>query len=473
MSLQGLRRFFKDKLSLILGVYIVLQPILDIFTALGVKAEFPVTVGVVVRALFMALTFLYVVFICQFPGKKWCLAALGVLLGYLALFMLQLLLIGGLSLCIDNLQETVKTFFAPFVAVFLIAVYKEYGTYVSTRAIAWSCGIYTGVILLAFLTGTSNISYANSGYGYNGWFYAANEISCIVSIAVPALLFYCLKVLPSVTKKTWWKGALILWTLASVVFTADFIGTKAAFGAIALYMIAALIWAVIFQFKAPSRDNLIRIGALAAMAAAVFALYSISSLHDYITNVMDPLMDVPSDEINNIWSSPIAEANVGTWLRELITTNDLVQRIDSILSRRLFSAASSVQVFLDRGLIAKLLGIGYANTPAYGYRVEFMIEMDPLAILVRHGILGFLLYFAPYAAFFVTILRRFFRRPLKALSSLKYCSYLYSCLFALAIALIVGHALVSPSVSIFVLVTAMQLWVVSGQEDPDSLPAAL
>ena len=58
MSLQGLRRFFKDKLSLILGVYIVLQPILDIFTALGVKAEFPVTVGVVVRALFMALTFL-------------------------------------------------------------------------------------------------------------------------------------------------------------------------------------------------------------------------------------------------------------------------------------------------------------------------------------------------------------------------------------------------------------------------------
>ena len=342
MSLQGLRQFSRDKLPLILGVYIVLQPILDILTALGVKAEFPVTVGVVVRALFMALSFLYVVFVSRFPGKKWCLAALGVLLGYLALFMLQLLLIGGLSLCFANLQETVKTFFAPFVAVFLIAVYKEYGTYVSTRAIAWSCGIYTGVILLAFLTGTSYLSYGNSGYGYNGWFYAANEISCIVAIASPALLFYCLKELPSVTKKTWWKGALILWVLASVVFTADFIGTKAAFGIIVLYMIAALIWSVIRQFQAPSRENLIRLGVLALMLAAVFALYSISALNAYITNVMDPLIDVPSDEIDNIWSSPIADANEGTWLRELISSSPLVQRIDSILSRRLFSAASSV-----------------------------------------------------------------------------------------------------------------------------------
>ena len=438
MSLQGLRQFSRDKLPLILGVYIVLQPILDILTALGVKAEFPVTVGVVVRALFMALSFLYVVFVSRFPGKKWCLAALGVLLGYLALFMLQLLLIGGLSLCFANLQETVKTFFAPFVAVFLIAVYKEYGTYVSTRAIAWSCGIYTGVILLAFLTGTSYLSYGNSGYGYNGWFYAANEISCIVAIASPALLFYCLKELPSVTKKTWWKGALILWVLASVVFTADFIGTKAAFGIIVLYMIAALIWSVIRQFQAPSRENLIRLGVLALMLAAVFALYSISALNAYITNVMDPLIDVPSDEIDNIWSSPIADANEGTWLRELISSSPLVQRID---------------------------------TAAYGYRIDFMIEIDPLAILIRHGILGFVLYFAPYAVFFVAVLRRFFRHPLKALSSLKYCSYLYACLIALAIALFVGHALVSPAVSIFVLVAAMQLWAVSAQEDPDSLPA--
>lgn len=470
MALQKLRQFSKEKLPLLLGAYIILQPILDILTSLSVYAGSPLTAGVIARALFMGLTFLYVVFVCKFPGKKWCMAALGILLAYLAAFMLYMLSLGGLSLCFANLQETVKTFFAPFVAVFLYAIYKEYRYYVSTRAIAWSCGIYVSVILLAFLTGTSNQSYSNSGFGYNGWFYAANEISCIIAITAPALIYYCLQALPTVTPKTWWKGVLIFWTLAAVVFTAEFIGTKAAFGVILLYLIAALVWSLICQLRAPSRQNLVQLAVLAAMVIAIVWLYSFSALQDYLDHVVAPIINTPSDDIHNIWSGPIAEASEDTWLRQLISDNALVQRLDQLLSRRLFSASPSVQVFLDGGIGAKLLGIGYANTAAYTHSIEFMIEMDPPAILIRHGILGFLIYMGPYAVFLFSIIVRFFRQPLKNLSSLKYCSYLYACLIAFAITIVVGHALVSPAVSTFVLVTGVQMWVISGQEDPDSLP---
>ena len=65
-----IQEFSRDRLMLVLAVYIICQPLLDILTAQGVKAGHPITAGVVVRALFMAAAFLYAVFISQFEGKR-------------------------------------------------------------------------------------------------------------------------------------------------------------------------------------------------------------------------------------------------------------------------------------------------------------------------------------------------------------------------------------------------------------------
>ena len=56
--LARLRQFSKDRLPLILGIYIILQPMLDVLTALGANAGYSLTAGTIVRALFMALCFL-------------------------------------------------------------------------------------------------------------------------------------------------------------------------------------------------------------------------------------------------------------------------------------------------------------------------------------------------------------------------------------------------------------------------------
>lgn len=468
MVFDKLRQFSRERLPLILGLYIVCQPLLDILTAFGVKAGHPITAGVVVRSLFMALTFLYVVFVSKFPGKRLCLIVLGVFIAYLILFMGYMFSLGGLSLCLSNMQECVKTFYTPFVLVFLYTVYKEYGHTVSTRAIAWAGAIYCGVILLAYITGTSFKSYGNSGYGYNGWFYAANETGCIIALAGPFLVYYCIKQVPTIAKKTWWKVPLILWAMASVVFSANYIGTKIVFLFNLVFCVAVLVWMLFQLYRERTVANLCCVAVLLVMSVTTMGIYLTSPLQEYVEKVYTDYLDKPSEEVVTIWedkSRPIAVATEDTWLRQLIKDNKVVQKIDAVLSRRLFSSAPSVQTFIESGPLGKLLGVGYANAPSYTRDISYMIEMDPPSILIRHGIVGFAIYVLPYFAFILYAIVQFFMHPLKRLADLKYCTYLYTALAAFAIALIAGHALVSPAVSIFLVVVTFNLWVINQKQN--------
>ena len=248
----------KAHLPMILTVYILCQPLIDVLTGLGAQAEHSVTVGVVVRALVLAAAFLYTVFVSDFPGKKRWMIYTGALVGYLVLFMAYMFTVGGLSLCVSNVKEVVKTFFAPFVLIFLWAVYKEYGCFVTTQAIAWAGGLYASVIPIAFATHTSVYSYGNSGFGHRGWFYAANEVGCIMALVFPFTIYHCVRLFPTLTKKTWWRGLLAVWALFAIAISTNFLGTKILFGFTALYCIIASVWFLVQAIREPSRAHIIQ-----------------------------------------------------------------------------------------------------------------------------------------------------------------------------------------------------------------------
>lgn len=460
-----IQQFSREKLMLILGVYILCQPLIDVLTALGANADHPVTAGIVVRSLFMVLCFLYAVFVSEYEGKRQCMIYTGVIVGYLVLFMLYMLSVGGISLCFANIPDVMKTFFAPFVLIFLYSIYKQYGFAVTRDAIGAAGGLYTSVILLALLTGTSNFTYANSGNGFNGWFFAANEVSCIIALTAPFTICLCLRLLTTVTKKTWWKRLIIAWTLVSIVVSANFIGTKIVFAITALYCVAAFVWALVHCVRERSRDRVLQTVVLGVMCVAVIGLFFSSPLRYYLNNIYFEIMDEDSELRLISWGEEIQKASEGTWLKALLKENETWERIDQILSRRLLSASPSVQVYTEGGVLAKLLGIGYADTPAYSRSIEFMVEMDPPGILIRHGILGFIVYCGPYFAFIAYAVVQFFQRPGQRLGDLNYCTALYTVLVGFAISLIAGHALVSPAVSIFVLVVAMQFWVQTQEQN--------
>ena len=96
-----------------LALYVALQPLLDVLTSLATQAEISLTAGTVVRTLFVGFAFLYTVFCGPFPGRKALLSYLGLLTGYLAVFGLWSLVRGGMSACIVNLSEALKTFYVP------------------------------------------------------------------------------------------------------------------------------------------------------------------------------------------------------------------------------------------------------------------------------------------------------------------------------------------------------------------------
>ena len=455
----------RDHLPILLAVYILCQPLLDVVTGLGAAFGQSITAGVVVRSLFMALAFLYAVFVSDYPGKKRVMIFTGVLVGYLMLFMLYMFSIGGLSLCIGNMREVVKTFFIPFVLVFLWSVYRQYGYLVTADIIALAGGLYASVIPIAVYTRSSFYSYGSSGYGARGWFYAANEVGCVMALTTPFTIWYCLQVIPTVTKKTWWKGALAAWALIAVAYSANFLGTKIIFGAIALYCVAALVWQAVRLAREPSREHKIQAAAMVFMLLLVVFLYFNSPLQNYLAHIYRPLMENDPELVLASWGEEIERAADGTWLYEFIKANPTMKRVDQILSRRFISASPAVQVYTEGGLIAKLLGIGYANAAAYSRKVYYMVEMDPLAILVRHGIVGFAVYYGPYLAFLAYMVVQFFRRTHHRMSSLGYCTALYCSVVGFGISIVAGHALVSPAVATFILVVAIQLWAQTEEQN--------
>lgn len=442
-----------------LAVYILCQPLLDVLTGLAVQAGIPVTVGIVVRSLFMGLAFLYAVLISDFPGKKRWMIFTGALIAYLALFMAYMFSLGGLSLCVENLKDVVKTFFAPFVLFFFWAVYRQFGTLVTVRAIAWAGGLYASVIPISYITSTSFLSYANSGYGVGGWFYAANEVGCILAITGPFTILHCLRVLPTVTRQTWWRGALAVWGLLAVSISANFLGTKIIFGFTTIYCAAAFLWTLWALRREPSRTRKIQAIAMGAMLLVTLVIFLINSpLMTYLRDVYFPLLENDPEITTASWNEELRNACRGTWLYEFIESNELMQRIDQILSRRFISASPAVQVYTDGGILAKLLGIGYANVASYSRDVHYMIEMDPLSILIRHGILGFVLYYVPYLAFIIWSIVQFFKRPAQRLGNLCCCTALYCTLAGCAISALAGHALVAPAVATFIIIVGMQFW---------------
>ena len=142
---------------------------------------------------------------------------------------------------------------------------------------------------------------------------------------------------------------------------------------------------------------------------------------------------------------------------QVLENNAAVSKINSIFSRRFTGMAYSLQAYMDGGMDVKLFGIGYIQMDRYKYQMERMVEMDPLLILIRHGILGICIFLLPILALMVWVIVRWLQHPLKNLQDLRYCTYIYSFLIIIVMSFVAGHTLPVPSVSYYVILIIMQI----------------
>lgn len=442
----------------IAAIYIFCQPLLDVCNGVMLNSGHTVTPGMVVRPVFMVLSLAYFIFWSKFPHKRQWMIYLCVNLLYLIFFMAHLHAIGGLPLCVANLHDTARCFYPPIILAFLYALYQQYGYLTTIRTLSVVGTVYASIIPISIATNTSFVAYGSSGYGFRGWFAATNEVGCIIGLIGPLTIYRCLDILGSVHQKDWWKGALAAWSMAVIAISANFLGTKVIFLLIVLYLLLTCIWQIAALRRSPTRSRKIQAAAAGIMFAFTLLLYPISPLRGYLNTIyLELLHNNPALELVT-WNPELEAASIGSWMWTLIRSNETVALVDQILSRRLLYASPSLQVYADGNAAVKLLGIGYADAPAYSRPVHFPLEIDPLSILVRHGALGFSILYVPYIVFIVYTIARVVRHPSRWLSDLRACTVLYCTLMCFSVSFLVGHVLVSTGVSIFVLATGMLVW---------------
>lgn len=467
----------------LLTLYVVLHPFIDILTFLGVQAKMYVTVGNAVRTAFLALAVLYVLTCGSFPGRRPLLVYLGAVTAYLMGFIALHLWAGGLLCGAQNLMESIKVFYFPYMAAFLFALYKKERFVVPDWAMAATGAGYCVVILVAWLTGTSYISY-NAGYGYCGWFFSANDVSAMILLTAPLLLYLCLMRVGS--EKRVWALVLACFLSLSLVFSAAFIGTKLLYLGVMLYLLCALVWLLVRFFRKREKPLLRCVAMVVALCVVLLGLYPVSPLNDYIQDIYVPMSGddqeafEESQKIKGFIEVDRAkafkeyeEAAQGTWLGDKMEASPLLRRVDWLLSRRLTMVAPVLEEYGRAGLPEKLLGMGYVyRKRAHQLDISHMIEMEGPSMLLRHGIVGFVLYYLPFVALSLYLIFKFLRRFLRNLGDLRYCSLFYSVLMAFATSMVVGHVLAPPCTSLMAALLYEKLLLRSQEEEPDIFTAA-
>lgn len=463
----------------LLIVYVLLQPVLDVLTSLAAEAEWALTPGTVVRVAFLAGAFFWLMFSKPYAGKKRVLLGTGLLTAYLAVFFVWSLLRGGLGLCVENASEALKVFYALYTMLLLYGLWLQRGFLLPLWTVA-ACGAgYCLVILIAFLTGTSFASY-NAGYGYSGWFYSANDISNIVLLSAPLLFDLGLNCLSGREEKKPAAKIGMAVVLFSVVFSAAFLGTKLVYLGVLLYLLAALVWFVVRLLITRDKTLVRSLLVVLVLCVMMAAMYPISPLNAYMNEIFVPMSGEDaaameaSLQIEGVKEADRAAKNAeleaaakGTWLGDLVETNPIVEKINWILSRRLLYIAPILQEYLDGGVWIKLMGLGYGQTPDYVKDIHQLVEMEPVMLLLRHGIVGFCLGYVPVLAVIGWLIVTVLRRLRSCMSNLRCCSLLYSAVVAFAASVIVGHVIQAPSVSMIAVPVFAQLMQCVGRKEPE------
>lgn len=465
--LQTLRKRFPPGAAGILLLYILLHPLVDVLAGLGAAQGHALTVGTVVRTAALIAAALYVLLCRPFPGKKRVLWVFWLITGYLGLFALQSLLSGGVQVLAGNMIQSMKLFYFPYMLMLLWVLYRQECFLVPQWAVASACAGYCAVIFIAWLTGTSHASY-NSGHGFCGWFYAANAVSILILLTAPTLVCCTLKRLerPGFS----WEKVGLWASLGCLAFSATFLGTKLIYLGLLAFLGCSGLWFLVNTLRTRKKESLRCLVAVLLLLALLLCLYPVSPLNDYLDEVYTPMngedqaayeasLEIPGlvekdrEEAHRRWR----EAAQGTWLGELVFHDPVVEKLNWLLSSRLIFLAPVLQEYIDGGPWVWLFGLGYEQLPQYERDVTHAIEMEAPSMLLRHGILGFCLYYGPFLVLCAWLVLRFLRRLGRCFGDYSCLCRMFSLAAALATSTFVGHTTQAPTVSMFVALLCIRL----------------
>lgn len=408
-------KFLKKNIEKILITFLYMQPILDLSTGLTQNIlKTTITPSSIIRLIFLILCMYYIIKIDNTKNKKKNKISTILIIIYLILFSITTIKYKDINALSFELKNTINTFYFPIITLALIDIFKQYKIKINIKTLANIYLIYTILVTIPGLTKTGFQSYHEAKLGTTGWFISANAIGNIISILMPLIILYIIKIKDNKIKKT----ILILTTL----YTVTCIGTKVPILSLIICTITTLLYYMIKWIKEKQNKKIL-------ISIITTIILTISSLITIPKTTFYKNIQIHKEYLG--FNSYI----------DVLKDYKLIDHF--IFSQRLTFLNNTTKTYQESNITQKLIGIGYIENYAKDNVSTKTIEIDYFDILYRNGIIGFILYF--YIIIPIIIKKT---KELKQ-NTLTNIEIKLSILLTLIIAFFAGHILITPNVCIF------------------------
>ena len=407
-----MNKYLEKNISKIVSIFILLQPILDLITGLCVNLlDFNITIGIIIRILFLALIMYVTTFVFKKKLSLWI---------YISIIFYSILYLIGIFIYKDGsyfaeIQGLVKAFYFPILLISLYEIRNEIK--ISNLTLVITLFTYLMCIFIPSLLNIGFKTYQIAKIGTLGFYNSANEISGIISLLTPIMFTLILG-----KNKYLIKGLMLLVYLIVILM----MGTKTPLLSLCITLGSIFIYYMYHCIKKKTYKPIIYsvLLILVGFASLVLVLPK-TNFYKNIEIHLDYL------EVDNVF--------------EVFTEYELVDHF--IFSQRLTFLENKNDLYLKSSAYEKIFGIGYT----YKNKVTKAIEMDYFDIFYSHGIIGFALYFGIY----LYVLSQIFKAKQK--TTYTRCMQLVALLLILVLSMFTGHIITGPAVSLIAAILIIML----------------
>ena len=255
------------------------------------NVDFPITLGVIYKTLFLIYGLGYLIFVDK-ENRKWNFILLGLFAVTIIANIVFTLSSFSMSALMNKAVSMTKYMCLP-VTLFFLYRYLKNGNEFSLKTLVYSAGIYATAILISAITGTALPTYDTAPErGISGWIYSGNELSAMMSLFYPIVIYYAAK----------YKSLSFMFILAVMTYGLLVIGTKTALIGLIGAILGILIFSIIayaWKRKKIAKSTLI-ITLILTVAVAIAMPYSPS--YKYIEGKINKIINQsknPDGEENN------------------------------------------------------------------------------------------------------------------------------------------------------------------------------
>ncbi|PAE25816.1 O-antigen ligase family protein [Bacillus sp. 7894-2] len=420
------------KINLLMLLFILFQPFLDLFTSLSIRLlGYDLTIGLIVRMLFLAAAGMYLILLKNNPFQKTHLLYFGLLGVLLLLNLYTNYATKPIFLLAEEIKYLVKLVYFNVILILYYVIFKTLSREIwmekTLRYLFYSVAVIGGVMTAAGLTGTAFASYEGGKEGHVGWFYAGNELGAILAMLFPVAVLLAIRV----SKWYWIPVVFSIYSLLAL-------GTKVGYGAIMIVLLFGLIFSVYDYVKGKKAGEIkIKLSSIWILLLLMIGTALYTPFSPLATNMNMHLSwlgmgEAPPDTEMEEEYSHTAEV-----------TDEQMQNL--VYSGREKYWSEHREYFKEAPLTQKLFGMGYAGN----YQSEAkMIEMDFHDVFYSLGYLGSLVYLAPLI-FMLYMLAKVLIKRFSFYLEYENALLASGIALGLGIALIAGHVLTAPGVSIY------------------------